>query len=56
MSSARSITAHLELLLEVGALDRTQLLVENDQRGVLVGQHDAQLLDLAFADERGGVG
>ena len=47
---------HLELALEVGALHRAQLFVEDDQRGAGVRDRAGHFLDLAFADEGGGIG
>ena len=47
---------NLELALEVGALDRAQLLVEDDQRGAGVGDRGSHLLHFAFADQRRGIG
>ena len=47
---------HLELALEVGALHRRELLVEDDQRGVGGGDLAGDFLDLSFSDQRGGVG
>ena len=48
--------ADLELALEVGALRRRQLLVEDHERGAGVGHRLGNLLDLALADEGGGIG
>ncbi len=46
----------IHLPLQVGALDRAQLLVEDDDRGPGVGDGSGDLLDLPLSDQRGGIG
>ena len=48
--------AHVELALEVGALDGTELLIENDQGGIGRLYRGGHFFHLALADECGWIG